>query len=127
MSQNPQYPVQPPNPPQPPMAPPPGYVPPGYAPQGYPPQQLGYAGFPQAYYGPNGMTPQQAAKAQSMVRLSNWLGWGGLLMLFIGTPVVGIATESKFLAIAIGVIAVLACGIGAIVGQIGRGMQGRVV
>jgi hypothetical protein len=111
--------------------PPPGYpgaYPPATSyPQGYPPQPLGYTSYPPGYQYQNGMSPQQAAKARSLVKISNWLGWGGLAMLFIGSPLAGVAANSGVAAGIVAALAIIACIIGAVVGQVGRGMQGRVV
>jgi hypothetical protein len=75
-------------------------------------------------------------RAQRLVTISHWLGWGGILLLFIGGPAAGIiasvnAGRGSSAPMAIGsvisLIGLLSAIIGAIVGQVGRGMQGRVV
>ncbi|MDP3277561.1 MAG: hypothetical protein Q8Q09_20410 [Deltaproteobacteria bacterium] len=99
------------------------------APSGHPthPQQPAMG----APYGapPNGIQPvdpsaQQAAK---LVRYSSLLGWGGLLLATAGACGVGALTRNSTL---IAVVVALGFGgaiLGAIVGQIGRAMQGRVI
>jgi hypothetical protein len=55
------------------------------------------------------------------------MGWGGLLLLVLGPPGAGLATGSGVVAGAVAVIAVVSLVVGAVIGQIGRAMQGRVV
>lgn len=76
------------------------------------------------------LTPEQqaqAAKAKKLVGWSHLLGWGGLGLMFIGSIVVGIVAEqAEPVMFTAGLGFVLAI-VGAIVGQVGRGMQGRVL
>jgi hypothetical protein len=74
-------------------------------------------------------SPEQlatAARAQKLVNLSHVLGWGGLATLIVGTIFAGVLGG----AAAAGVVASvsgLSAIVGAIVGQVGRGMQGRAI
>jgi hypothetical protein len=127
--------------PAPPQNAPPGYAPPAYPPPGYPPQAYPPAGYPPPGYSPPGyppmgyapypgsyqLDPQQAAKARSLVKFSNWMGWGGILLLFVGAPALGFAANSPVAGGVVAGVAIICCVVGAIVGQVGRGMQGRVV
>jgi hypothetical protein len=76
--------------------------------------------------------PVKAAKAAQWVKVSNWLAGGGIGGIVLGivlvvaassAPVVGIATLGGFL---IGIGAICAT-IGGVIGQVGRGMQGRAI
>ena len=82
-------------------------------------------GYPGMGY--SNMTPEQAARARQLVTISNLLGWGGLILLFVGAPIGGVAAESGTAGGVVGGIGILMAVAGAIVGQVGRGMQGRVV
>jgi hypothetical protein len=113
-------------PPPPGYAPPPGYVQ-GYPPPGYPPQQLGSTSYPPGFYGQNGMSPEQAAKAKKLVTISTICGWGGLLVAIFGSIIAGVAFNSGAAAGVVAVLGIIVCVFGAIVGQVGRGMQGRVI
>jgi hypothetical protein len=73
------------------------------------------------------MTPEQKAMSRRLVVISNWLGWGGLALIFVGAPLAGFAGNSAAGAGVTAGIGGLAAIAGAIIGQIGRGMQGRVV
>lgn len=76
------------------------------------------------------LTPEQQAQAAKAKKLVNWshvLGWGGLGLMFVGSIFVGIVAESaEPVMVTAGLGFVLAIA-GAIVGQVGRGMQGRVL
>ncbi len=105
-----------------------GYLPPGSGP------------FPSGYgqpvwspqYGWYYPTPEDLAQAESARRqvvLSHWLGWGGLAILFMGPIIVAILTRGQMPRV-YGIVAGLGLAmavIGAIVGQIGRAKQNRVV
>ncbi len=75
------------------------------------------------------MSPElaaQDAKAKGLVRISQRMGWGGLLMLVAGSTIAAITVgpvAAGIVAAASGVTVVA----GAIVGQVGRGMQGRAI
>jgi hypothetical protein len=74
-------------------------------------------------------TPEQLAKAESarkLVNLSHILGWGGIGMLFVG-PIVGGALAGAGLAVGLAGLGLASAVAGAIVGQIGRAQQGRVI
>ena len=81
------------------------------------------------------VTPQQQAqqqaetarKAQGLVNLSTIFGWGGLGFLFVLAPTIGIGLHTGTGALAIAGIGAISAFVGAIVGQVGRGMQGRVL
>ena len=70
---------------------------------------------------------QTAMTAQKLVNLSHIFGWGGLGMLFVGAPAVGIGLHSGFGAMVLAGGGILSAIGGAIIGQVGRGMQGRVI
>ncbi|HEU0034005.1 MAG TPA: hypothetical protein VFQ53_25435 [Kofleriaceae bacterium] len=75
-------------------------------------------------------SPQAAAeqeKAKKLVNLSHGLGWGGIGLLFVGAPAAGIALHSGVLAAVFAGLGLVSALVGAIVGQIGRAMQGRVI
>lgn len=108
-----------------PVAPPPQYPPHPQAPPGYGPAYGGH---------PHGSAQEQwaaqqldnARKAQKLVRLSTWMLLGGFLLMVAGCGG-GIAAQ-------VGLIALIGLGLGAlvivaaaVVGQVGRGMQGRVI
>lgn len=114
----------PPTQPPMPMAPlPPAYgPPPGYAPP--PGQMLPYGGYAQPYGYPQRMDDP---RARGLIVASNWLGWGGIILLFLGSPAIGFATRTAFAAGVVAAIGIVCAIVGAILGQIGRGMQGRVV
>ena len=61
----------------------------------------------------------KAATAKTLVLTSHIMGYGGLLLMIVGV-VVGLGFE-------LAGIGVLSAIIGAILGQVGRGMQGRVI
>lgn len=69
---------------------------------------------------------EQDAKAQNLVKWSQRLGWGGLAMLTLGTTVAGIAIGPAA-AIGVGLASGASVLVGAVVGQVGRGMQGRAI
>jgi hypothetical protein len=70
---------------------------------------------------------QQLATAKKLVNLSHILGWGGIGTLFLIAPLLGAATHSAVVGIGVAAVGGLSAVAGAIVGQIGRGMQGRVI
>ncbi len=68
----------------------------------------------------------QHAKAEKLVKLSQRMGWGGLGMLVVGSSIAAIAVgpaAAGAVAIASGVSVL----VGAVIGQVGRGMQGRAI
>jgi hypothetical protein len=70
--------------------------------------------------------PAKEATAKKLVLASHIMGYGGLVMMFGGAIVAGIALGGTAAAI-VGGIGLLMAIIGAIVGQVGRGMQGRAI
>jgi len=74
-------------------------------------------------------SPEQLARqarARTLVNWSHLLGWGGLAMLVVGTSTAG-ALGGPTPAVVIGGISGVSVIVGAIIGQIGRGMQGRAI
>jgi hypothetical protein len=74
-------------------------------------------------------SPEQlatAARAKKLVNLSHILGWGGLACLLVGTSVAGVAGGVTAAGI-VGTLSAVSVIVGAIVGQVGRGMQGRAI
>lgn len=68
----------------------------------------------------------QDAKAQKLIKWSQRLGWGGLGVLTVGTTIAAIALGPAA-AIAVGAASGTSVLVGAIIGQVGRGMQGRAI
>ena len=70
--------------------------------------------------------PVRAAKAKQLVAVSNGLAGSGIVGAVLGVVLVaaGITTVGGVLLIVIGVICTIT---GAIIGQVGRGMQGRAI
>ena len=69
---------------------------------------------------------EQEAKAQKLVKLSQRLGWGGIAMLTVGTTIAALTIGAPA-AVVVGVASGASVLAGAIVGQVGRGMQGRAI
>jgi len=70
---------------------------------------------------------RQAESAKRLVTISHILGWGGLGVLFLGSAAIGILTHSGGAAAITAGVGGISAVAGAIVGQVGRGMQGRVI
>ncbi len=70
---------------------------------------------------------RQALTAKKLVNLSTILGWGGLGVFVILGPVLAITMHAGLLGGVLSLIGAVAAIAGAIVGQIGRAMQGRVI
>lgn len=68
----------------------------------------------------------QQARARMLVNWSHVLGWGGLLVLIFGTGAAAAASGGVAAAV-VGVLSGICVIVGAILGQIGRGMQGRAI
>jgi hypothetical protein len=66
------------------------------------------------------------AKGENLVKWSQRLGWGGLATLVVGSTIAGIAIGPAA-AVAVGVASGASVLVGAVVGQVGRGMQGRAI
>jgi hypothetical protein len=74
-------------------------------------------------------SPEQLARqasAQKMVRWSHVLGWGGLAALFVGTAAAA-AVAGPAVAAVVATVAGVSTVTGAIIGQVGRGKQGRAI
>ena len=75
------------------------------------------------------LSPELAAqqeRARKYVTWSHILGWGGLVMLFAGSALIG-ALVAAPAGVLVGVASFISVVVGAIIGQIGRGMQGRAI
>jgi hypothetical protein len=66
------------------------------------------------------------ARAQKLVGWSHVLGWGGLAMLVVGSLAAGLVAGPAA-AVAIATISGISTVTGAVIGQVGRGMQGRAI
>jgi hypothetical protein len=66
------------------------------------------------------------ARAKTLVNWSHVLGWGGLASLFVGTGIAGVAGGPVAGGI-VGVLSGISVVVGGIIGQVGRGMQGRAI
>ena len=86
---------------------------------------------PHAYLAaPQPQTPEEAAKAEKARKLviaSHILGYGGLVVLFFGSFIVGYVFHSEMAGIITGMLGLISSGVGAVIGQIGRAMQGRAI
>lgn len=71
--------------------------------------------------------PKKEATAKKLVIASHILGYGGLVILIGGPIAAGVLFESGTMAGIAAVIGIVMAVIGAIVGQVGRGMQGRAI
>jgi hypothetical protein len=69
---------------------------------------------------------RRAQQAKTMVKASQLMGWGGLALIIVGA-VAGGMVKSTTLAGALAGLGIISAVAGAIIGQIGRGMQGRVI
>lgn len=68
----------------------------------------------------------RAEQARKLVNLSHIFGWGGLGVMLVG-PILGAFAGSGTMAAILGGGGFVSAVAGAIIGQIGRGMQGRVI
>ncbi|HEX7837892.1 MAG TPA: hypothetical protein VF469_10545 [Kofleriaceae bacterium] len=102
-------------------------VPAGYPTPAYPghPANPGYAP-PVPVIGPSAEQLAREARARTLVNWSHALGWGGLVVLIFGTGVAAAAAGGAAAAV-VGVLSGICVIVGAILGQIGRGMQGRAI
>ena len=64
--------------------------------------------------------------ARKLVFWSQILGWGGLVVLLVGSVVGGRVAGGSGAAVGVG-IGLVSVVTGALIGQVGRGMQGRVI
>jgi hypothetical protein len=72
------------------------------------------------------MDAKTAATAKKLVMWSHILGWGGLGVLIVGSIAGGVLAGPTGAGVAAG-IGLASAVTGAIIGQVGRGMQGRVI
>lgn len=100
---------------------------------GYPPPPMpNMAGVPYApsgYVPPNMLDPMltaRAVRARKLVVASHVLGWGGLAVALIGGASFG-AAAGVGAGFAFGGLGMLLAVVGAILGQVGRGLQGRAI
>jgi hypothetical protein len=70
---------------------------------------------------------REQESARKLVNLSHIFGWGGIGVLFVLGPVLGVALHSGTLGVVVAGIGGIGAVVGAVLGQIGRGMQGRVI
>jgi hypothetical protein len=68
----------------------------------------------------------QQARARKLVNWSHALGWGGLGMLIVTTPVVAGVMGAASAGV-VGGLSGISVIVGAVIGQVGRGMQGRAI
>jgi len=83
----------------------------------YPP----HPGYPY----PQQLADQQLAK--TLVMWSHILGWGGVAVMFLGAGFAGLAFRSATAASMVAGFGLVAAIVGAVLGQIGRAKQGRVI
>ncbi len=69
---------------------------------------------------------ENAQTARKLVIWSHILGWGGLAILLVGSVIGGRIAGGTGAAVGVG-IGLVSAVTGALLGQVGRGMQGRVV
>lgn len=83
-------------------------------------------GAPLAVLQPSADQLARQAHAQKLVNWSHVLGWGGLASLFVGTGFAAAAGGPVAGGI-VGVLSGISVVVGGIIGQVGRGMQGRAI
>lgn len=69
---------------------------------------------------------ERQAHAQKLVRWSHALGWGGLATLVVG-GVAAVLVAGPAAAVAVAAVSGISTITGAVLGQVGRGMQGRAI
>ena len=116
---------------QPPPLPPQLAPPPPVAGYGGPQPVLPYA-VPYAYYPPVPPPPKpEDPRVRKLIFWSKVLGWGGVAMFVGGSCAGGLATrhdpEIRVIGVVILGVGLVAALVGGILGQVGRGMQGRVI
>jgi len=83
------------------------------------------------WYYPTPEEWQRYHSARRLVAMSHCLGWGGIAILFVGPPMIAKATRGSSVGfVAMGVVATLGllmAIVGAVIGQIGRAKQNRVI
>ena len=72
------------------------------------------------------LSEQQRQTAAKLVTLSHILGWGGVGLLLVAGPGIAIAVNGTVGVVVIG-LGLISAITGAVIGQVGRGMQGRVI
>ena len=70
--------------------------------------------------------PAKEATAKKLVLASHIMGYGGLVLLIVG-PIIGAVIGNGTIAGIGAAVGIGAAIIGAIIGQVGRGMQGRAI
>lgn len=65
--------------------------------------------------------------ARKLVLWSHVLGWGGIAVLILGFPIGLAACQSPAAGGLLSGLGLVSAVVGAIIGQVGRGMQGRVI
>jgi hypothetical protein len=65
--------------------------------------------------------------AKTLVMWSQILGWGGVGVMFVGAGVVGVLVSSATAASVVAGLGLVMAIIGAVIGQVGRAKQGRVI
>ena len=73
------------------------------------------------------MSPEDEAKAKRLVSISHVLGYGGLVMLIFGSIAASILFDSSTAAGCVALLGLITAVVGAIIGQVGRAMQGRAI
>jgi hypothetical protein len=97
------------------------------------PAQQWWCGYCRYYAGGvvGGVAPPGAAedahKARKLVNLSHIFGWGGLGLLILGPILAASLRLGGKVGGGLAIVGVLSAIAGAILGQIGRAMQGRVI
>jgi hypothetical protein len=90
------------------------------------PAQQWWCGYCQ-YYAVSPEALETARKAKRLVNLSHIFGWGGLGMLIIGPIMAGALRLGGAVGGGLAIVGVLSAIAGAILGQVGRALQGRVI
>jgi hypothetical protein len=83
-------------------------------------------GAPAAVFQPSPEQLARQARARKLVNWSHVLGWGGLCVLPFGMGL-AVAAAGPAVGGVVGVISGMIVVVGAVLGQVGRGMQGRVI
>lgn len=76
---------------------------------------------------PRPRDPERENKAKHLVIWSKVLGWGGLGTAVLVAPIVGVNVGSTPLGVFLVVLGLVVAIVGGVIGQVGRGMQGRVM
>jgi hypothetical protein len=73
------------------------------------------------------MLPEDEAKAKRLILILRILGYDGLVVLFVGSIFMGVVFDSGVAAGACAVLGLIMAGVGAVIGQVSRAMQGRAI